>query len=150
MKPYRLLASSALLCLVLLPVMTPSCGGSTTTPSTGAGSGSGGSAGSTGSTGASGSTSATDTCLTNDDCTWGEISKEILSATDCICLYGCPYLPQTKVTATRRGDQYKALCDPRTNGKGQPCGIDDCALPGPISCINGTCQHEPVDAGQLE
>jgi hypothetical protein len=89
----------------------------------------------------------TDTCVSNDDCIWGEIPNEILRASDCICLYGCVYLPQTKVTATRRGDQYKALCNPQTNGKGQPCGIDDCAVPGAIACLDGMCKAAPNDGG---
>jgi len=93
---------------------------------------------------------STDTCAVDTDCIWGEIPKEILSATDCICLYGCVYLPQTKVTAARRGDQYKALCNPLKDGKGQPCGIDDCAGPGVIACIDGACKAAPKDGGMAQ
>jgi hypothetical protein len=90
---------------------------------------------------------STDTCVADEDCQWGEISREILAASDCPCLYGCVYLPQTKTTVTRRMSQYKALCNPQTNGKGQPCGIDDCARPGAIACIEGACKAAPSDGG---
>ena len=59
-------------------------------------------------------------------------------------------LPQTKVTASRRGDQYKALCNPGKDGKGQPCGIDDCAGPGAIACIDGACKAAPKDGGMTQ
>src|SRR5262249_52938028 len=68
-------------------------------------------------------------------------------STDCICLYGCGYLPQTKATAARRMAQYKALCNPLVNGNGAPCGIDDCALPGKVACGDGTCKAAPTEAG---
>jgi hypothetical protein len=164
MRPFHFLASSAVLCVVLLPLVTPSCGVSTTTPPTETGAGSGGSAATTGTgtagagiAGGAGTTqqggaagtgmTATDICVVDDDCVWGEIPSEILQSTDCVCLYGCVYLPQTKVTAARRLDQYKALCNPATNGKGQPCGIDDCASPGSIACVDGTCKAAPRDGG---
>jgi hypothetical protein len=143
MRPFPLLASSGLLCVVFLPLVTPSCGGSTSTPPTVTGG-----AGSTQQGGGAGTAvTSTDTCATNDECAWGEISKEILSAGDCPCLYGCPYLPQTKVTATRRGEQFKALCNPRMSGNGNQCGIDDCALPGAIACLDGACKAAPRDGG---
>lgn len=47
----------------------------------------------------------------------------------------------------RRGDQYKALCNPNMDGQGHPCGIDDCAGPGAIACIEGACKAAPKDAG---
>ena len=146
MRPFHLFAASTVLCVILLPLVTPSCGGSTSTPSTGTGGGNSG--GSSGQGGAAGTTvTSTDTCAVDTDCIWGEIPKEILSATDCICLYGCVYLPQTKVTASRRSDQYKALCTPGKNGNGQSCGIDDCAGPGAIACIDGACKAAPKDGG---
>jgi hypothetical protein len=89
----------------------------------------------------------TDSCSSDADCTWGEISREIVMASDCPCLYGCPYLPQTKATVMRRSEQYKALCNALTNGNGQPCGIDDCAAPGAIACVDGKCQPAPHDGG---
>jgi hypothetical protein len=79
-------------------------------------------------------------CTIASDCIWGEIDHEILAATDCVCLYGCPYLPMNQTTAQRRRTQYDALCNPRTNGNGQPCGIDDCAMPPTIQCAGGVCR----------
>jgi len=145
MRPFHLFAASTVLCVILLPLVTPSCGGSTSTPSTGTGGGSSAQGGAAGTT-----VPSTDTCTVDTDCIWGEIPKEILSATDCICLYGCVYLPQTKVTASRRGDQYKALCSPGMDGKGQSCGIDDCAGPGAIACIDGACKAAPKDGGMTQ
>jgi hypothetical protein len=144
MRPVSFVASVAVLGgVILLPVVTPSCGGSTTTAS-----GTGGTSGAgTGSGGSAGSAAMTDTCASNADCTWGEISHEIVAMSDCPCLYGCGYLPQTKVTATRRSDQYRALCNPSVDGKGQSCGVDDCALPAAIACIEGTCKPAPLDGG---
>lgn len=82
-------------------------------------------------------------CIVLDDCTWGEIEREILSPVDCPCLYGCPFAAMNRATAARRNAQYTALCDPRRDGMGNPCGIDDCAMPPPIACIGGTCSGPP-------
>jgi hypothetical protein len=142
--------------LVLLSLLTSACGGSATKTGSVGGAGgtaSGGAAGTTtGGTTASGGTGATsgDTCASTDDCAWGEIDREILKASDCMCLYGCPYLPQTKQTAARRLQQYGALCNPNKDGSGMSCGVDDCALPGAIACVSGTCKAAPGDAGPTQ
>jgi len=81
----------------------------------------------------------TDTCNTDADCTWGEIPKELVKASDCPCLYGCGYLPQTTATRERRAAQYAKLCTPQKDGQGNACGIDDCAQPSGLMCLNGTC-----------
>ncbi len=79
-------------------------------------------------------------CRTATDCTWGEIEHDILAASDCPCLFGCPFAPMNLATAERRNAQYSALCDPRHDGMGNPCGIDDCAMPPPITCTpEGVC-----------
>jgi hypothetical protein len=78
-------------------------------------------------------------CKVDSDCAWGEIKHEILKKLDCVCLYGCPYLPLAKSAVSRRAQQHSDLCDPRSDGNGDPCGIDDCALPPPIVCEDGTC-----------
>jgi hypothetical protein len=162
MRPTPFLASCAALCLVLLPFVTPSCGGATTAPPTLTGGGSGGATGTVGSAGnnatggggtvqqggaAGTAVTPTDSCMADEDCTWGEIPKEILISTDCLCLFGCDYLPQTKVTAARRMAQYQALCNPHVDGNGEPCAVDDCATPGKVACTGGTCKAAPIDAG---
>jgi hypothetical protein len=81
----------------------------------------------------------TDTCTVDGDCAWGEIPKELVKASDCPCLYGCGYLPQTKATQERRAAQYAKLCNPQVDGKGQACGIDDCAQPQALLCTAGAC-----------
>jgi hypothetical protein len=124
----------------LLLTALDSCGGTTLPPSD-----QDGSAIPDGS--AEASAPPSDTCAVSADCTWGEIPKEIVSASDCACLYGCGYLPQTKTTATRRLQQHTALCDPQRDGKGSPCGVDDCAIGGPLACLGGVCQVAPRDAG---
>jgi hypothetical protein len=78
-------------------------------------------------------------CQKAEDCVWGEIDHEILSRTDCICLMGCPGLIQNRQTHDRRQLQYKTTCDPRFDGQGKPCPIDDCIMPPPLSCSQGTC-----------
>ena len=85
-------------------------------------------------------------CKVDSDCAWGEINHEILKKADCLCLYGCPYIPLAKSTVTRRASQQEKLCDPRQDGKGEPCGIDDCSQPPPIVCEDGVCAA-PGDAG---
>jgi len=81
----------------------------------------------------------TDKCTVDSDCTYGEISMELVNAGDCPCLYGCGYVPQTKNTQARRQAQYDKLCNPQKDGKGNGCGIDDCAQPSGVVCIAGTC-----------
>ena len=83
---------------------------------------------------------STTSCTQASDCAWGEIGHEILAAADCICLYGCPYLAMNQTTAQRRRAEYDALCNPRISGNGQPCGIDDCAMPPAIECVDGVCK----------
>jgi hypothetical protein len=78
-------------------------------------------------------------CKVDSDCGWGEIKREILKKSDCVCLYGCPYIPLAKSTVTRRAAQHGDLCDPRKDGQGQLCGVDDCAQPPPIVCDDGAC-----------
>ena len=123
-------ALSLALLLVGLTGLTPSCAGSDV--ATG---GDGGSAG---------ATPNTDTCVVDDDCTFGEIENEITKPSDCMCLYGCVYLPQTKMTAARRLAQHDRLCKPNVDGEGQACGIDDCAVPGAVVCMGGTCKAKPT------
>ena len=82
---------------------------------------------------------AASACVTPSDCQWGEIDHEILSRADCICLIGCPSIPQNRTTVTRRLQQFGALCDSRVNGQGQPCPVDDCATPPALLCVEGTC-----------
>src|SRR4051812_8165722 len=110
----------------------PACSGSDATPSGNAGAGAGGAA-------------STDSCAVDDDCTLGEIEIEITKPSDCMCLYGCVYLPQTKMTAARRASQHQKLCKSDVDGQGQPCGIDDCIVPGTALCMNGKCQVAPSD-----
>lgn len=100
-----------------------------------------GSAGGTGTMGDTGTIPATSPrkCLIDSDCGFGEIAKEIRSKADCMCLFGCPSLPLSKETIARRQSQYDALCDPRTDGKGNPCPIDDCARPPDPVCVAGEC-----------
>jgi hypothetical protein len=86
-------------------------------------------------------------CNTSEDCAWGEINHEILTAKDCVCLLGCPYLPLSKTTVDRRAAQYKALCTPNQDGNGNPCPVDDCAGPPAIACNNHVCGAPIVDAG---
>ena len=78
-------------------------------------------------------------CATASDCTFGEIDHEILSRADCICLFGCPFIAESKTTAARRMAQYQALCTPGRDATGNPCPIDDCALPPTLMCVNGGC-----------
>lgn len=80
-----------------------------------------------------------DACRVDSDCTWGEIPHDILQATDCMCLLGCPGLAQSTSTASRRQAQYGALCKPGMDGRGHGCPIDDCAPPPPIRCVANKC-----------
>jgi hypothetical protein len=128
----RFAVVSASCAVALLSLLTPSCGGSALQNGTGSASGSAGISG--------GGAPSTDTCTTADDCTWSEIAAEISKPSDCMCLYGCGSLPQTKTTAARRAQQHAALCNPNKDGKGQTCAIDDCVAPGKLSCVAGTCQ----------
>jgi hypothetical protein len=82
-------------------------------------------------------------CMGDDDCGWGEIDHEILTPADCICLFGCPFIPLNTQTVERRLEQHAALCNPRVDGSGQPCPIDDCAMPSPAVCAAGSCAGEP-------
>src|SRR5262245_5281987 len=65
-----------------------------------------------------------DGCEVDADCGFGEIDHEIYRRADCPCLYGCPYVPLSTAAIERRQSQYDMLCDPRTNGNGDGCGID--------------------------
>lgn len=86
-----------------------------------------------------GTPSDPDSCSMDSDCGFGEIDHEIRSKSDCPCLLGCPYIPQNKETLERRRAQYTALCEPRTDGQGMPCPIDDCVQMPDAVCVNGTC-----------
>lgn len=83
-------------------------------------------------------------CSSTADCIWGEIDREIVTARDCPCLYGCPGVALNRTTNTRRTAAYTTLCDPRRDGMGNPCGIDDCAMPPPIMCTGGVCSGPPA------
>jgi hypothetical protein len=85
-------------------------------------------------------------CSVASDCTRTEIDHEIHSSADCICLYGCPWTIVNVATANRRMAEYQALCTPGRNAQGQPCGIDDCALPPPLACVSESCVPA-TDAG---
>jgi hypothetical protein len=78
-------------------------------------------------------------CESDTDCGWGEIGHDIYSASDCMCLYGCPYIPLNRTTINRRLEQHSALCDPRRDGAGQNCGIDDCVMPPTAKCTEKRC-----------
>jgi hypothetical protein len=79
-------------------------------------------------------------CASAADCTHTEIDHEITAAADCICLYGCPFAIVNVVTADRRMSQYAAHCTPNPMN----CGVDDCALPPPVACINQQCAPLPM------
>ena len=118
--------------LALAALVFLACGARVTVDGGDGGVSSGGSAG-------SGGAGAYDACVTATDCAWGEIGHEILSSSDCVCLFGCPSIPLSKTTVERRMMQYDALCTPGKDGMGNPCPVDDCAGPGPIACNNGHC-----------
>jgi hypothetical protein len=80
-----------------------------------------------------------DACTVDADCGFGEIQIEIGDDDDCPCLYGCPFLPLTKATIERRQSQYEAVCDPREDGNGETCGIDDCTPAPTPACVAGKC-----------
>ena len=94
-------------------------------------------------TGAAGAASYL-TCETPSDCAWGEIDHEILVFEDCICLFGCPYLALNRQTVERRLAQYTAICDPYTDGQGNPCPIDDCMPPPELECVDNECYGPPL------
>jgi len=89
-----------------------------------------------------------DTCSVTADCAWGEIDHEILSAADCPCLLGCPHLVESKTVVNRRQAQYGSLCTPDKDGQGNPCPIDDCAMPPALECNAGRCAVAQVDGGR--
>jgi len=118
------------------------CGGATApSPTTGS---SGGTGQGGGSSGGGGSGGAVDSCSQSSDCAWGEIDHEILTATDCPCILGCPSLPLSKSTVDRRQAAYRALCSPNHDGHGNSCPIDDCIAPPPITCVDQKCVAPPT------
>jgi hypothetical protein len=140
--------------LVLGAALAVACGGSVTSSTDagsipdGGGTNADGRATPDSSTPSDGGTPPQDTvCVTAADCAWGEIPHEILQPSDCICLFGCPYLPLSKTTVERRLKQHQALCDPSRDGKGQPCPVDDCITPPAIDCRAGVCSAPVKDAG---
>ncbi len=82
---------------------------------------------------------STTACNVQADCAWGEIDHEILTAADCPCLYGCPYIRSNRTTVDRRRQQYAARCTPGYDGQGHACGIDDCIMPPTLLCVQGEC-----------
>jgi len=82
---------------------------------------------------------STAACTIDTDCTRTEIDHEIHSSADCICLFGCPWTIVNVETANRRMAQYQALCTPGRNAQGQPCAVDDCALPPALACVSQIC-----------
>jgi len=63
-----------------------------------------------------------ESCSVSSDCVFGEIDHEIRRGTDCLCLYGCPYLPLNRASIERRQSQYDELCNPGEDGNGNSCG----------------------------
>jgi hypothetical protein len=89
--------------------------------------------------GGAGQSGADTACDQTSDCEYGEIAHDIASKADCVCLFGCPYLPLNKQTIARRQSQYAASCSPLVDGHGQACPIDDCVqLPAP-NCVDHLC-----------
>jgi hypothetical protein len=84
-------------------------------------------------------TGSTLACNAATDCGWTEIPHEIVTRTDCPCLFGCPMLIVNRATAARRMAQYNMLCTPGVDGMGRMCGVDDCAGPPMPVCRNGMC-----------
>lgn len=119
----------------------PSAGGSGSggKPSAGGGGSGGKASGGAAAGGSAGTAGSDNACQQASDCAWGEISHEILTKADCMCLFGCPYLPQNRDTVERRRAQYNALCTPGRDGQGMPCPIDDCIDMPDLSCLNGIC-----------
>jgi hypothetical protein len=109
-------------------------GGTTVLQGTGGGVGIGGTI-----TGIGGTIGSYTSCAVDADCTWTEITVEILKPADCMCLFGCPYLLVNTTTASRRSNQFTANCTYGRDGKGNPCPIDDCVSPPVPHCSNGTC-----------
>jgi hypothetical protein len=99
------------------------------------------------STGGAGAPS-TDACTVDDDCTFTEIDTEISKTSQCMCLYGCVYLPVTKITAARRMQQHEKFCKTDVDGEGNSCGIDDCVVPGTTVCTAGKCVVSSTDPAQ--
>ena len=128
----RPVSLSAVLALSLLLVLSAGCSGSDVTPVPG------------GSAGAP----STDSCTVDDDCTFTEIDTEISKGSQCMCLYGCVYLPVTKITAARRLQQHDKFCKADVDGQGNSCGIDDCVVPGTTACMAGKCVVSSTDPAQ--
>jgi hypothetical protein len=78
-------------------------------------------------------------CNVPEDCAWGEIDREILAPTDCICLFGCPTLALNTETVERRQAQYSEHCTPGRDGEGNPCPVDDCLPPPALRCVDNIC-----------
>lgn len=117
---------------------TSSGSGGAATSSEGAGGSSGG-----GQAGSGGGGQPSETyCEDASDCSWGEIDHEILEQSDCLCLFGCAFLPLNQQTVMRRNQQYQSLCDPSVDGEGNPCPIDDCIAPPEPTCVDNTCGPE--------
>jgi hypothetical protein len=93
----------------------------------------------------SGGVSGVDTtrCETASDCGYGEIDHEIVQKSDCLCLFGCPYIPLNKATIERRKASYAKLCDPTKDSQGKPCPIDDCVPLEAVVCDDHVCRAAP-------
>lgn len=120
------------------------CGSKVTVENNDGGVSAGGGGTSTTSSSSTGVAGPYDACEAATDCAWGEIDHEILVPSDCVCLFGCPYIPLSKATVDRRNMQYKNLCTPGQDGQGQPCAVDDCAGPGKIVCESSHCVAAPA------
>jgi hypothetical protein len=82
-------------------------------------------------------------CDTAADCSFGEIDHEIVKKSDCICRFGCPYIPLNKTTIERRNASYAKLCDPSEDGQGKPCPVDDCVPVAVAVCDDQVCRAAP-------
>jgi hypothetical protein len=122
-------------------VVGAACGGTVSVPGSDAGVSSDAGGSSSGAVDAGTDAAPIDTtgCALATDCGFGEIDHEIQSASDCVCLFGCPYIPLNKTTIDRRNAQYKTHCTPGKDGNGQPCPVDDCASPPQPVCKAGKC-----------
>jgi hypothetical protein len=78
-------------------------------------------------------------CAADTDCAFGEIDHEIVSKSDCPCLFGCETRAQNVKTRTRRTSQYKMLCEPGKDGSGERCPADDCVSGMKEMCDQGHC-----------
>jgi len=125
--------------LMLVVCLASGCFEPSSQPTDDAGGAGGADAGGAGTGGTAVDAGSEVACTADSECGWGEIDHEILTPKDCICLFGCPFIPLNVRTVERRLEQHAALCNPQFDGMGQPCPIDDCAMPPPARCAVGSC-----------